>query len=137
MGRHSRRNQAVITGKDAGEVSPTTTEAIERIAALYAIEAEIRGSLAEVRKTIRQARAKPVLDSMHTRFETTLGKITLKPGHGGGDPLCPLALDSARSLCRQWTTEDRQQRRRTRVARRRARTQKELPLRWIERSIIC
>ena len=29
--------------------SPTTTEAIERIAALYAIEAEIRGSTPEVR----------------------------------------------------------------------------------------
>ena len=78
MGRHSRRNQAVITGKDAGEVSPTTTEAIERIAALYAIEAEIRGSLAEVRKTIRQARAKPLLANLHTWLEATLAKLSRK-----------------------------------------------------------
>ena len=46
--------------------SPTTTEAIERIAALYAIEAEIRGSTADVRKTVRQARAAPLLDNMRT-----------------------------------------------------------------------
>jgi transposase len=33
--------------------SPTTTEAIERIAALYAIEAETRGSPPEVRRSVR------------------------------------------------------------------------------------
>jgi hypothetical protein len=58
--------------------SPTTTEAIERIAALYAIEAEIRGSTPEIRKTIRQARARPLLDSMNTWLETTLAKLSRK-----------------------------------------------------------
>ena len=58
--------------------SPTTTEAIERIAALYAIEAEIRGSTPEIRKTIRQARAKPLLDSMRTWLEATLAKLSRK-----------------------------------------------------------
>jgi transposase len=58
--------------------SPTTTEAIERVAALYAIEAEIRGSTPEIRKTIRQARAKPLLDSMRTWLETTLAKLSRK-----------------------------------------------------------
>jgi transposase len=56
--------------------SPTTTEAIERIAALYAIEAEIRGSTPQVRKTVRQARAKPLLDSMYAWLETTLAKLS-------------------------------------------------------------
>jgi hypothetical protein len=51
--------------------SPATSEAIERIAALYATEAEIRGSTPEIRKTIRQARARPLIDSMHAWFETT------------------------------------------------------------------
>jgi transposase len=58
--------------------SPTTTEAIERVAALYAIEAEIRGSTPEIRKTIRQARAKPLLDSMHIWLEATLAKLSRK-----------------------------------------------------------
>ena len=44
--------------------SPITTEAIERIAVLYAIEAEIRGSTPDLRTTIRQARARPLLDSL-------------------------------------------------------------------------
>ena len=58
--------------------SPTTTEAIERIAAFYAIEAEIRGSTAEVRKTVRQARTKPLLDSMHIWLEAALTKLSRK-----------------------------------------------------------
>jgi transposase len=58
--------------------SPITAEAIERIAALYAIEAEIRGSTPEVRRTIRQARARPLLDSMKTWLEATLAKLSRK-----------------------------------------------------------
>jgi hypothetical protein len=58
--------------------SPTTTEAIERIAAFYAIEAEIRGSTPQVRKTVRQGRAKPLLDNMHTWLEATLAKLSRK-----------------------------------------------------------
>src|SRR5271163_1016201 len=58
--------------------SPTTTEAIERIAALYAIETEIRGSTAEVRRTIRQARARPRLVSMRAWLESTLAKLSRK-----------------------------------------------------------
>src|ERR1700722_11492290 len=58
--------------------SPTTTEAIERIAALYAIEKEIRGSTPEIRKTVRQARAKALLDSMHTWLEAALARLSRK-----------------------------------------------------------
>ena len=58
--------------------SPTTSEAIERIAALYAIEKEIRGSTPEVRKNVRQARAKPLLDRMHTWLEASLAKLSPK-----------------------------------------------------------
>ena len=58
--------------------SPTTSEAIKRIAALYAIEAEIRGSRAEIRKATRQARARPLLDGMHTWLEATLAKLSTK-----------------------------------------------------------
>jgi len=52
--------------------------AIERIARLYAIEAEVRGSTPEIRKTIRQARARPIVDSMHTWLEATLATLSRK-----------------------------------------------------------
>jgi len=72
---HTRRKFHEI---HIAHASPTTTEAIERIAALYAIEAEIRDSRAEVRKTIRQVRAKFLLDNLHTWLEATLTKLSRK-----------------------------------------------------------
>jgi len=58
--------------------SPTTTEAVERIAALYAIETEIRRSTPHIRMSIRQARARPLLDSLRSWLELTLGKLSCK-----------------------------------------------------------
>jgi transposase len=58
--------------------SPITNEAIERIAALYAIEAEIRGSTAEIRKMIRQARARPLLGGMKIWLEATCALLSRK-----------------------------------------------------------
>jgi transposase len=72
---HARRKFHEI---HIAHASPITTEAIERIAALYAIEAEIRGSTPEIRQTIRQARAKPLLDNMHAWLEATLAKLSRK-----------------------------------------------------------
>lgn len=72
---HTRRKFHEI---HIAHASPITSEAIERIAALYAIEAEIRGSTPEVRKAIRQARARPLLDSMKTWLEATLAKLSRK-----------------------------------------------------------
>jgi transposase len=72
---HARRKFHEI---HIAHASPTTAEAIERIAALYAIEAEIRGSTPEIRRSIRQARARPLLDSMRTWMEATLAKLSRK-----------------------------------------------------------
>jgi hypothetical protein len=72
---HARRKFHEI---HIAHASPATTEAIERIAALYAIEAEIRGSTPEARRSARQARAKPLLDSMRTWMEDTLAKLSRK-----------------------------------------------------------
>ena len=72
---HTRRKFHEI---HIAHASPITAEAIERIAALYAIEAEIRGSTPEIRKTIRQARARPLLDGMKTWLEATLAKLSAK-----------------------------------------------------------
>ena len=72
---HARRKFHEI---HLAHASPITSEAIERIATIYAIEKELRGSTPEVRKTVRQARAKPLLDSMHTWLEATLAKLSPK-----------------------------------------------------------
>jgi transposase len=58
--------------------SAVASEALERIAALYGIEKEIRGRPAEERRQIRNARARPLLESLRQWFEATLPKLSCK-----------------------------------------------------------
>jgi transposase len=58
--------------------SPVATEALERIAKLYAIEKEIRGRLPEERREVRNLRSRPLLDSLKQWLEETLGKLSRK-----------------------------------------------------------
>ena len=58
--------------------SPVAAEAIERIAALYAIEKEIRGHPADQRCEVRNVRARPLLDSLKQWLEEMLGKLSRK-----------------------------------------------------------
>src|SRR5579863_2678579 len=58
--------------------SPVAAEAMERIAALYAIEKEMRGHPADGRREIRHAQARPLLDSLKQWLEETLGKLSRK-----------------------------------------------------------
>jgi transposase len=58
--------------------SPVAAEAIERIAALYAIEKEIRGHAAGQRRQVRNARAEPLLHSLKQWLEETLEKLSRK-----------------------------------------------------------
>ena len=58
--------------------SAVAKEALERIAALYAIEEEIRGRSAEARREVRTARSRPLLESLKQWFEETLGKLSTK-----------------------------------------------------------
>jgi len=58
--------------------SAVAKEALERIAALYAIEEEIRGRSAEERRVVRNERSKPMLESLKKWFETTLVKLSRK-----------------------------------------------------------
>jgi transposase len=58
--------------------SPTATEALQRIAALYAIEKEIRGRLPDERREVRNTRSRPLLESLKQWFEETLGKLSRK-----------------------------------------------------------
>jgi transposase len=58
--------------------SQVAAEAMERIAALYAIEKEIRGCPADQRREARGTRARPLLDSLKQWLEETLGKLSRK-----------------------------------------------------------
>jgi transposase len=58
--------------------SAVAKEALERIAALYAIEEAIRGRSAEERRAVRNERSRPLLESMKQWMEETLGKLSRK-----------------------------------------------------------
>jgi len=62
--------------------SPVATEAIGRIAALYAIEKAIRGKPPDYRCRIRQTRAAPLLRSLKTWLQSQLGQISVKSSLG-------------------------------------------------------
>jgi transposase len=58
--------------------SPIAKGALDRIAALYAIEKEIRGRPPDERRDIRNARARPLLESLKRWFKETLPKLSRK-----------------------------------------------------------
>lgn len=61
-----------------GGAAPLAEETLQRIAALYAIEATIRGHSAAVRRTVRQAESKPLVEALKTWFEHQLGRVSAK-----------------------------------------------------------
>jgi transposase len=63
--------------------SPTTTEALTRIGALYGIEEQIRGKPAELRCSIRQAHARPLLDDLRRWMEKSLRSLSTKSETAG------------------------------------------------------
>ena len=114
--------------------SPTTTEALARIGALYAIEDEVRGKPADLRLSVRQARAKPLLDDVRKWMEKALRSLSAKSETAGCDSICALAMACPHALHRRWAVGDRQQRGRASAAGRGSWTE-ELPicrfrLRW-------
>jgi transposase len=62
----------------AGGNAPIATEALARIADLYAIEAEIRGRSAEERRAVRHDRAKPLIESLKSWMEAKLAEVSQK-----------------------------------------------------------
>jgi transposase len=58
--------------------SPLAKEALDRIAALYVIEKEIRGRPPDERRSIRNARARPLLESLQQWLKDTLPKLSKK-----------------------------------------------------------
>ena len=58
--------------------SPVANEALERIAALYVIESEIRGLPAAKRCAARRERSRPLLDAMKKWMDETLKRLSQK-----------------------------------------------------------
>jgi transposase len=58
--------------------SPIATEAVQRIAALYRIEREIKGRPAEERRSVRTARARPLFDDMRRWLEQARTQLAPK-----------------------------------------------------------
>jgi transposase len=58
--------------------SPVAREALQRIGALYGVEEPIRGRPPDERRAVRQAQAKPLLESLRQWFEATLSKLSRK-----------------------------------------------------------
>jgi transposase len=75
---HVRRQFYDIQAKTP---APIATEVLVRIAALYAVEAEIRGETADERRRVRQLRTKPLVEAFKTwlegRLATVSGKSTI------------------------------------------------------------
>jgi transposase len=55
--------------------SPFAREVIERLQAVYAIEAEIRGSSAEQRLAARSTRTAPLMEALRTRLTAMVGQL--------------------------------------------------------------
>jgi transposase len=63
--------------------SPTTSEALARIGALYAIEDDIRGKPADLRLSIRHSRARPLLSELRSWMEKTQARLSSKSETAG------------------------------------------------------
>jgi transposase len=72
---HLRRKFFDITKKAP---APLADEALRRVAALYAIEAEIRGRSADERRAVRQERSRPLVDGLKLWFEAQLVRLSGK-----------------------------------------------------------
>ena len=74
---HARREFYDLARK---KTAPIAAEALVRIAALYAVEAEVRGKPPDERRVVRQARSRPLVEDLFTWLEQQLARLP------GGSP---------------------------------------------------
>lgn len=60
----------------ASTKSPLAAEVLTQIAALYAVEAEIRGRPAKQRQEIRQERSRPIVEALHAWLEVHIQRVS-------------------------------------------------------------
>jgi transposase len=63
--------------------SPITTEALNRIGALYAIEEQVRGKPPDLRRSVRQDQARPLLDDFRRWMEKVRQSLSRKSDTAG------------------------------------------------------
>jgi transposase len=63
---------------ELAESSPVAAEVLRRIALLYAIEDEVRGTSAEQRRAVRAERARVIVDDLHVYLEARLRQVSAK-----------------------------------------------------------
>ena len=77
--------------------APIATETLQRIAALYEIEAGIRGKSAAARLAVRQTESKPLVTELRNWFEVQIAKL---PARGPTADAIRYALNHWDGLCR-------------------------------------
>ena len=88
--------------------SAVAKEALERIAALYAIEEEIRGRSAEERREVRNAAQPAVAGIAEAVVRRDLGQAIDEIRYHQGHSLCAGALGGVDALLRRWPSGNRQ-----------------------------
>jgi transposase len=63
---------------DLAETSPVATEVLRRIALLYAIEGEVRGTPADQRRQVRDERSRIIVDDLHQYLEARNSQVSAK-----------------------------------------------------------
>ncbi len=58
-----------------GKTAPIAAETLRRVAALYAVEAEVRGEAPEVRQAARQARSRPLVEELFAWLREALARL--------------------------------------------------------------
>ncbi|QYE33267.1 MULTISPECIES: IS66 family transposase [Sphingosinicellaceae] len=72
---HVRRKFFELAKADA---SPTATEALQLIKALYAVEDAIRGQSPDMRRSVRQEQSLPIIIALHRLLTARLGLVSAK-----------------------------------------------------------
>lgn len=72
---HFRRK---VFDEHQAKPTPLTTEILERIATLYAVEANVRGQPPDARRAARQVRTKPLIDGLRAFLDDTLRRLSPK-----------------------------------------------------------
>jgi len=86
---HARRHFFDVA---KGGHAPIADEALKRIARLYEIEAEIRGHGAELRKAVRQEKARPLVEALKAWCQAKLSEVSGKS----------MIADAIRYALNQW-----------------------------------
>jgi transposase len=63
---------------DLADKSPVATEVLQRIAGIYAIESEVRGTDADHRRAVRNQHARVMVDDLHHYLEARLRQVSAK-----------------------------------------------------------